>query len=48
MLQARDYATYTALVSNLQGRGGEVALARLRSNLGNRSWVEFCQQEEHL
>ena len=45
MLQVRDYATYMALVSNSQGRGGEAALARFNTNMGNRSWTEFCKSQ---
>ena len=45
MMQVRDYATYMALVSNSQGRGGDDALARFNTNMGNRSWTVFCKSQ---
>ena len=38
----RDYATFMALTANSQGKGGEVALERLKEKLAGRSWVEYC------
>ena len=46
LTNVRDFATYVALTSNNQGKGGERALATLKETLGGKTWTEYCSEEE--
>ena len=43
MTNERDYATYMALVSSGQGKNSEKMLETLHTKLGNKTWIEYCQ-----
>ena len=43
MTNERDYATYMALVSSGQGKNSEKMLEKLKTKLGNKTWIEYCR-----